>query len=68
LSSNGTAKRAHSTILVIPSEVEESLAVLAGGSEGIPGVRDVSTPLDMTKHGYDAAHSSFFAIGVIAFL
>src|ERR1700730_12260069 len=39
-------------ILVIPSEVEESLAV----SEIF---RDVSTPLDMTKDGRNTSHSAF---------
>ncbi len=45
-------------ILVIPSEVEESLAVLNGRADALVQIRDVSTPLDMTQDGHDASRSS----------
>src|SRR2546430_1981133 len=48
----------HSTILVIPSEVEESLDILNRRAGAFIQIRDVSAPLDMTNHGRDASRSS----------
>src|SRR5215216_5840201 len=54
--------------LVIPSEVEESLAVFFGRADDILEIRDVSTPLDMTSMDTTHLVLLFLAIGVIALL
>src|SRR4030081_3598118 len=57
------------TILVIPNEAEESLAVFGGHNEWYSRkTRDVSTPLDMTSMDTTHLVLLFLAIGLIAFL
>jgi uncharacterized membrane protein YfcA len=57
------------TVLVIPSEAEESLAVFGGHNERYSRkTRDVSTPLDMTSMDTTHLVLLFLAIGLIAFL
>ena len=54
--------------LVIPSEVEESLAVFQGAWTAFHKIRDVSTPLDMTNMDTTQLILLFLGIGVIALL
>ena|ERR1700730_2508318 len=56
------------TILVMSSEVEESLAVFGGHNERYSRkTSDVSTPLDMTSMDTTHLVLLFLAIGLIAF-
>ena len=54
--------------LVIPSEVEEALAVFQGAWTAFHKIRDVSTPLDMTNMDTTQLILLFLGIGVIALL